>query len=63
MAHVVGTYQCEWKAAVEDPEMLRRFRPFVNSAAPDPSIVFVPERKQHRPAFWDEKVSRPGASS
>jgi nitrite reductase (NADH) large subunit len=63
MAHVVGTYQCEWKAAVEDPEMLRRFRPFVNSPASDPSIVFVPERNQHRPAFWDEKVSRLGVPS
>jgi nitrite reductase (NADH) large subunit len=68
MAHVVGTYQCEWKSAVEDPEMLRRFRPFVNSPAPDPSIVFISERKQHRPAFWDEKAALvaaldPGAAS
>ena len=32
---------------VEDPERMRRFRPFVNSDEPDPSIVFVRERGQH----------------
>jgi len=55
MAHVVGTYKCEWKEALLDPEKLARFRPFVNSAAPDPSIVFVQERAQHRPAHPEEK--------
>jgi nitrite reductase (NADH) large subunit len=55
MAHVVGTYQCEWKEALGDPEKLRRFRAFVNSPAPDPSLAFVPERGQHRPAYSSEK--------
>ena len=55
MAHVVGSYQCEWKTALGDPEKLAQFRPFVNSAAPDPSIVFVPERAQLRPAYPHEK--------
>jgi nitrite reductase (NADH) large subunit len=55
MAYVVGTYKCEWKEALLDPEKLARFRPFVNSPAPDPSIVFVRERAQHRPAHPDEK--------
>jgi nitrite reductase (NADH) large subunit len=55
MARVIETYACEWKAAVEDPEKLKLFRPFVNSDAPDPSIVFVKERAQHRPASWKEK--------
>ena len=61
MAHVVGTYQCEWKAALEDPDKLAQFRPFVNSDAPDPSIVFVPERAQLRPAYPRERrcSSRP----
>jgi len=57
MAHVVATYQDEWKTAVEDPEKLKQFRPFLNSSAPDPTIVMVPERAQHRPAFWEEKVA------
>ncbi|MDX2020734.1 MAG: nitrite reductase large subunit NirB [Deltaproteobacteria bacterium] len=55
MQHLVDTYQCEWKTAVEDPQKRKMFRSFVNSDAPDPSIMFVKEREQHRPAFWDEK--------
>jgi nitrite reductase (NADH) large subunit len=56
MAHVVDTYACEWKQALENRETMRQFRPFVNSDAPDPSIVSVPERAQHRPATWSEKA-------
>ena len=56
MALVVDTYQCEWKTALEDPEKLKRFRPFVNTTKSDPSIVFIRQRDQHRPAFWDEKT-------
>jgi nitrite reductase (NADH) large subunit len=55
MAHVVGTYECEWKATLNDPEKLALFRPFVNSAVPDPSLMFVPERAQRRPAYLHEK--------
>jgi len=55
MARVIGTYQCEWKSTIDDPEKLKRFRAFVNSDAADPSIVFVPERAQQRPARWAEK--------
>jgi nitrite reductase (NADH) large subunit len=55
MAQQVATYQCEWKATVLDDEKLRRFRPFVNSSRPDPSLVFIRERGQARPATWDEK--------
>ncbi|MBN8525529.1 MAG: nitrite reductase large subunit [Planctomycetes bacterium] len=55
MAHVVATYQDEWATAVKDPEMRKRFRTFINTDAPDPSIVMVPSRSQHRPAFWEEK--------
>jgi nitrite reductase (NADH) large subunit len=55
MQHIVDTYACEWKATLLDPQKLKRFRAFVNTDAPDASIVFVPERQQHRPASWDEK--------
>jgi nitrite reductase (NADH) large subunit len=58
MALVVDTYQCEWKTAIEDAEKLKSFRPFVNSTKSDPSIVFIRQRDQHRPAFWDEKADR-----
>jgi nitrite reductase (NADH) large subunit len=55
MARIVDGYRCEWEATLSDPEKLQAFRPFVNSDVADPSIVFVKEREQHRPAFWDEK--------
>jgi nitrite reductase (NADH) large subunit len=55
MAHIVGSYRCEWKDALEDPEKLARFRSFVNSPAPDASVTFVSERGQPRPAHLHEK--------
>lgn len=54
MAHVVGTYECEWKATIEDEEKLKRFRTFVNSEQADDSLVFVRERGQRRPAMVSE---------
>ena len=55
MQHVVDTYACEWKAAVEDPETRKRFRQFVNSDQTDPNVVFVEERGQIRPATVEER--------
>ncbi len=55
MAHVVATYQCEWKTAVTTPAVRARFRSFVNSDQPDEHIVFVEERGQIRPARADER--------
>jgi len=55
MARHVESYECEWKAVVDDPERLARFRTFVNSDEPDPNVVFVTERGQPRPAFVHEK--------
>ncbi|MEM9620533.1 MAG: nitrite reductase large subunit NirB, partial [Pseudomonadota bacterium] len=54
MATVVGTYQCEWKTTIEDPEKLKRFRQFVNTEAADPQVIFVREREQKRPANESE---------
>jgi len=31
MARHVATYECEWKATIEDPKRVRRFRTFVNA--------------------------------
>ena len=56
MNDIVGTYQCEWKTTLEDPEKLKRFRTFVNSDASDSSIVFVQERGQPRPASETEVI-------
>jgi nitrite reductase (NADH) large subunit len=56
MARHVETYECEWKAVVDDPERMERFRTFVNSDETDPNVVFVTERGQPRPAYGHEKA-------
>jgi nitrite reductase (NADH) large subunit len=61
MAHVVATYQDEWRTAISQPDKLKQFRAFVNSDLADPSIVMVAERGQPRPATWDEKRERMAA--
>ncbi len=59
MAHVVDTYQCEWKTTISDPEKMKRFRSFVNEPETlDENIVFVSERSQPRPATAEEKQTR-----
>lgn len=48
----VGAYEDEWAAVLDDPVRLRRFVSFVNAPdTPDPTISFVTERGQPRPAF------------
>ena len=59
MQHVVDTYQCEWKTAVSDPDVRKRFRTFINDEQADAGIVFVSERGQKRPARADECDSVP----
>ena len=55
MAEHVTAYRDEWRATLEDPEKLRRFASFVNApTTPDPSLTYVPERGQRRPARPDE---------
>lgn len=52
MEGIVGTYQCEWKTAVEDPEKRKRFREFVNAPSqPDPVQEWTVERGQRRPVL------------
>jgi nitrite reductase (NADH) large subunit len=55
MQHVVDTYACEWKAAVEDPETRKRFRHFINSDKVDQNVLFMEERGQIRPATVEER--------
>jgi nitrite reductase (NADH) large subunit len=60
MAHHVENYADEWAAVLEDPERLRRFVSFVNApGTPDPSIAFVAERGQPRPAPTPVRISGP----
>ena len=55
MQRFVDSYRCEWKQAIETPGILKRFRHFVNSDAPDANVVFVTEREQIRPARPQER--------
>jgi nitrite reductase (NADH) large subunit len=57
MARHVASYEDEWKATLADPDKLKRFVSFVNAPdQPDPSIVFVSERGQVRPARDSERM-------
>jgi nitrite reductase (NADH) large subunit len=56
MQRVIGTYECEWKKTIGDPEALRRFRHYINSDRPDGHVVFVDERGQPRPARPAERA-------
>lgn len=54
MQHLVDTYHCEWKDAIEDAGKLKLFKHFGNSEAHDPTVKFVRERTQIRPAAEGE---------
>ncbi|NEQ50560.1 MAG: nitrite reductase large subunit [Leptolyngbya sp. SIO3F4] len=56
MQHHVDTYQCEWKTTIENPEKVKRFRHFVNADGADPSLAYVQERGQKRPATEAERA-------
>lgn len=55
MSAVINSYQCEWKTTIENPEKLKRFSHFINSAETDKNVVFEIERGQIRPATQHEK--------
>ena len=58
MQHVIGTYQDEWRTAIEDPEVRKRFKTFINAKAAeqnDPNIQFAPVRGQIRPKTEAER--------
>ena len=52
MEDLVQRYTCEWKEAIENPDMMKRFRHFVNSEETDTQLVFVPMREQKMPKPW-----------
>ncbi len=49
---LVDSYKCEWKEVVNDPQKRRLFKQFVNSDETEPTIEFVSQRQQRRPADW-----------
>ncbi|MHA4896367.1 nitrite reductase large subunit NirB [Pedobacter sp. PWIIR3] len=51
--NLISSYKCEWKEAVENPAIRKRFSHFVNAPEEkDPSIEFVEMRGQKRTAEW-----------
>jgi nitrite reductase (NADH) large subunit len=53
MEQHVASYQCEWKVAVESPEIRKRFNHFVNAPEEkDPTVKFDALRDQKKAADW-----------
>ena len=53
MEQHVNTYQCEWKVAIESPEIRKRFNHFVNAPEEkDPTVQFEQMREQKRAKEW-----------
>lgn len=53
MQVLVDCYKCEWKEAIENPEIRKRFNHFVNAPeVKDPSVVFEEMRDQKKVRDW-----------
>ncbi len=53
MERLIRNYRCEWKEAVENPAIRRRFAHFVNAPdEKDPTVAFQPLREQVKAADW-----------
>jgi NAD(P)H-dependent nitrite reductase large subunit/NAD(P)H-dependent nitrite reductase small subunit len=50
MQSLVDSYECEWKAVLNDPEKRKFFRQFANTDEVESGIEFVTERGQKHPA-------------
>ncbi|ORY78544.1 hypothetical protein BCR37DRAFT_382185 [Protomyces lactucae-debilis] len=56
MQELVGKFECEWTAVVQDPAKRAEFKQFVNTDKTAPSNVEqIQERGQVRPANWPKK--------
>ena len=53
MQLLVDSYECEWKVAVNDPQLRKRFTHFVNAPAEkDPTVKFDEMRGQKKVVDW-----------
>ncbi|MBC7510016.1 MAG: nitrite reductase (NAD(P)H), partial [Ferruginibacter sp.] len=53
MQTLVDCYKCEWKEAIENPEIRKRINHFVNAPEiKDPSVTFENMRGQKKVADW-----------
>ncbi|MEP4532554.1 MAG: nitrite reductase large subunit NirB [Cyclobacteriaceae bacterium] len=58
MQALIAAYHCEWKEAINDENMMKKFKHFGNSDEHDPAQDFVPMREMKRPANWDLTTSK-----
>ncbi len=54
MRFLCESYKCEWAEVVRDPEKRKLFKQFVNTDETEPTIEFVSQREQKRPADWND---------
>jgi len=52
MQQLIDNYKCEWREVVENPELQKHFRAFINTPDPDKTIGFVELRDQKMPPAW-----------
>jgi nitrite reductase (NADH) large subunit len=52
MQGLVDTFECEWKQAIESPEMMKRFSHYSNSDERDETLEYIPLRTQKMPRAW-----------
>lgn len=52
MSRLVDTYTCEWAEVVNDPELQKRFRHFMNTETTDETAAFTTVRGQKQPLAW-----------
>ncbi len=55
MQGLIEKYECEWKKAVETPEIRARFAHFVNSDEGDETLKFEEVRGQKAPVDWNRQ--------
>ena len=53
MESLIANYECEWKHAVENESIRRRFKHFANSDEGDPFLQFEELRGQRIPTNWN----------
>jgi nitrite reductase (NADH) large subunit len=58
MKELISHYHCEWKKVVDDPELQKQFRHFINSDETDPTLSFVEMRDQRSPTDWNTGLAK-----
>lgn len=52
MQTTLSVYACEWKEVVKNPVLRAKFKHFINTDEPDPTVRFDSIREQRVPASW-----------